>query len=589
MKANRIRHILLQIITLFLCAALLPQVSLAAGSKNPPESDIRVLLTRLNLADEAWMTLDGRYLARCADGTEVMLPAGAQITVLLRRNKLILFYDGLSLSAGQELTLLRRQDGDVEPGIRFNLQSGVYPGDLTLTVKDGAIRPLLTLPLETYLLGVVPYEMSDSFPLEALKVQAVCARTYALSKLNSTAEWDVTDNTNDQVFRGVPDKSENTAVAVEETAGLVLTYNGKLITAWYSASNGGQTELPGNIWKGDNIPGCFAMTDDPWDAQNPESTVRTAVLNRDGTGLSAGMLRLIRAALEKEPELSDYRMTDTDEIRVDKIRAVGLTAPRYQAPSRLMTKLELTLDISAVLKEGRTGRITDEEELHFDEIDLPDSAAAPVPAPAPEEAGTQELSAAGTFTVTLDLFPETVFLLGLSVYGANNEIITVAETETGFTLTAGRYGHGVGMSQRGAQYQASEGKKNFREILDFYYPGAKLQKHTGKSASIPTPDPLLGETPGPVPTATPRPTLMPVTESLPEGAWLATVENIDEDSSLNLREKPSAGSKVLRRLYRHQPLIVLEEAEVSGWVHVRTDVIDGYVMSSFLQRTEDPE
>ena len=589
MKANRIRHILLQIITLLLCAALLPQVSLAAGSKNPPESDIRVLLTRLNLADEAWMTLDGRYLARCADGTEVMLPAGAQITVLLRRNKLILFYDGLSLSAGQELTLLRRQDGDVEPGIRFNLQSGVYPGDLTLTVKDGAIRPLLTLPLETYLLGVVPYEMSDSFPLEALKVQAVCARTYALSKLNSTAEWDVTDNTNDQVFRGVPDKSENTVVAVEETAGLVLTYNGKLITAWYSASNGGQTELPGNIWKGDNIPGCFAMTDDPWDAQNPESTVRTAVLNRDGTGLSAGMLRLIRAALEKEPELSDYRMTDTDEIRVDKIRAVGLTAPRYQAPSRLMTKLELTLDISAVLKEGRTGRITDEEELHFDEIDLPDSAAAPVPAPAPEEAGTQELSAAGTFTVTLDLFPETVFLLGLSVYGANNEIITVAETETGFTLTAGRYGHGVGMSQRGAQYQASEGKKNFREILDFYYPGAKLQKHTGKSASIPTPDPLLGETPGPVPTATPRPTLMPVTESLPEGAWLATVENIDEDSSLNLREKPSAGSKVLRRLYRHQPLIVLEEAEVSGWVHVRTDVIDGYVMSSFLQRTEDPE
>ena len=589
MKANRIRHILLQIITLLLCAALLPQVSLAAGSKNPPESDIRVLLTRLNLADEAWMTLEGRYLARCADGTEVMLPAGAQITVLLRRNKLILFYDGLSLSAGQELTLLRRQDGDVEPGIRFNLQSGVYPGDLTLTVKDGAIRPLLTLPLETYLLGVVPYEMSDSFPLEALKVQAVCARTYALSKLNSTAEWDVTDNTNDQVFRGVPDKSENTVVAVEETAGLVLTYNGKLITAWYSASNGGQTELPGNIWKGDNIPGCFAMTDDPWDAQNPESTVRTAVLNRDGTGLSAGMLRLIRAALEKEPELSDYRMTDTDEIRVDKIRAVGLTAPRYQAPSRLMTKLELTLDISAVLKEGRTGRITDEEELHFDEIDLPDSAAAPVPAPAPEEAGTQELSAAGTFTVTLDLFPETVFLLGLSVYGANNEIITVAETETGFTLTAGRYGHGVGMSQRGAQYQASEGKKNFREILDFYYPGAKLQKHTGKSASIPTPDPLLGETPGPVPTATPRPTLMPVTESLPEGAWLATVENIDEDSSLNLREKPSAGSKVLRRLYRHQPLIVLEEAEVSGWVHVRTDVIDGYVMSSFLQRTEDPE
>ena len=116
-----------------------------------------------------------------------------------------------------------------------------------------------------------------------------------------------------------------------------------------------------------------------------------------------------------------------------------------------------------------------------------------------------------------------------------------------------------------------------------------IKKFTGKTAQLPTPDPLLGETPGPIPTATPRPTLMPVTESLPEGAWLATVENIDDDSSLNLREKPSAGSKVLRRLYKHQPLVVLEEAEVTGWVHVRTDVIEGYVMYSFLQQADTPE
>ena len=188
--------------------------------------------------------------------------------------------------------------------------------------------------------------------------------------------------------------------------------------------------------------------------------------------------------------------------------------------------------------------------------------------------------------MTLDLFPEIVFLLGLSVYGADNEIVTVSEEEESFTLTAGRFGHGVGLSQRGAQYQASEGKKKYTEILNFYYPGAKLKRYTGQTAPLPTPDPVLGNTPGPIPTATPRPTLMPVTETLPEGAWLAVVENIDEDSSLNLREKPSAGSKVLRRLYKHQQLIVLEEAEVTGWVRVRTDVCEGYVMVSFLQQAE---
>ncbi len=577
--------LLLRFFLLLLCLILMPLSSVTA-SKSASEAEIRVLLTRLNLKDEAWITLEGRYLARCANGAELMLPSSARLTVLLRKGQLVLFHDGLSLSAGKELTLLRRRDGNIEPGIRFNLNTGFYPGDLMLTINGSAIQPVLTLPLETYLLGVVPYEMNDSFPLEALKAQAVCARTYALSKMNASAEWDVVDNTNDQVFRGIPENSENSARAVEETAGVVLTYKDKLITAWYSASNGGQTELPGNIWSGNDIPGCFAVTDDPWDAQNPESIVRTAVLGKNGSGFSDGMLRLIRTGLEKEPELTDYRLTEKDQIRIDAVRAVQLTTPRYKAPSRLMTKLDLTLAVSAVLKEGRTGRVIDEEELYFDEIEGPDQIAAPTDNPMPAEENAPELVSAGTYTVTLDLFPEAVFLLGLSIYGANNEIVTVTEDESCFTLTSGRFGHGVGMSQRGAQYQASEGKKTFSEILNFYYPGSTLKRYTGKAAPPPTPDPVLGDTPGPIPTATPRPTLMPVTEVLPEGARIATVENIDDDSTLNLREKPSAGAKIVRRLYRHQKLIVLEEAEVAGWYRVKTDVVEGYVMASFLSPAE---
>ena len=535
-KRTAVRRLLL----LLLCAALLlPRFSLAAGSKKNADAEIRVLLTRLNLTNEAWMTLEGRYLARGETGTEALLPAGAKITVLLRKGQLALFHDDLALNMGKELKLLRRRDGDVEPGIRFNLFAGVYPGDLTLTIKDGTIQPVLKLPLESYLPGVVPYEMSDSFPIEALKVQAICARTYALSKMNGSGEYDVVDNTNDQVFRGIPDQCENTVRAVEETEGLILTWKDKLITAWYSASNGGQTELPENVWGGDNIPGCFAMTDDPWDLQNPDSTVRTAMLGKDGSGLSRGMLRLLHTALSKEAELAGRLPEKTEDLKVDAIRTVKVTTPRFKAPSRLMTKLEMTVDAYG-----------------------------------------------GTWDVTLDLFPEAVFLLGLSVYGSDNEIITVTEDEKAFTLTAGRFGHGVGMSQRGAQQMAAEGGKTFKEILAFYYPGAKIKRYNGKAAAPSTPDPVLGETPGPIPTATPRPTLMPVTEELPEEAWLASVEHIDDDSTLNLREKPSAGSKIVMRLYKHQKLIVLEEAEVTGWLHVKTDVIEGYVMMSFLEKAD---
>ena len=468
---------------------------------------------------------------------------------------------------GKKVTFLRQDSGDTMPGIRFNLQAGFYPGDLTLSIEEEKIQPVLTLPLETYLQGVVPYEMGDSFPEEALKAQAVCARTYALSHLDPKSAWDVVDTTNDQVFRGIPDNSPKCLAAVTGTAGLVLTCDGKLITAWYSASNGGQTELPSNIWSG-NVPRCFAMTDDPWDAANQEATVRTCTLNRNGTDLSPAFVKLLRATALSNSLLRDS-IPEEEEFHVQRLVSLELLTPRYAAPSRLMTQLRVTFDLTPV---------------------------RPVPAPESAEDGEEEddlditeLLSAVPVTVTLDLFPETVIALGLSVSGANNEIITLKEEETFFTLTAGRYGHGVGLSQRGAQQMAREGEKNFREILSFYFPGSTLKEYAGEPSSLPTPPPLLAQDPGPAPTATPRPTLMPVTEIPPGSARMASVENIAEDSTLNLRAQPSAGAEILMRLCPHQKLIVLEQSDVPGWVHVKTDAIEGYVMESFLVYTENED
>ena len=566
---------------LLLCLVLTMPSSLAA--KKPDRTDIRVSLRRLNLTDAAWMTLEGRYLARCADGAELLLPADANVTVFLRSGKLILFSGGVSLSAGKRLTLLRQQEGDTVPGIRFNLQQGFYPGDLTLSVKDGSLQAVLTLPLETYLQGVIPYEMSDSFPLEALKAQAVCARTYALNKMNPDADYDVVDTTNDQVFKGLNTAYQNTALAVTATEGLVLTYKNKLITAWYSASNGGQTELPQHVWGGDDIPGCFDMTDDPWDAENPDSLVRKVILKKDGSNLSAAFLRLLREALQSEPEMKFFDLEDGSPFRVDLIRSMQLTTPRYKEPSRLITRLDISFSCSAALKPGAVRPQDDGGEL--DIRDLMGEEPAAVPSPTPEVGdGERAPVPAGSFDVTLDLFPDVLNALALSISGANNELITLTEDDTAFTLTSARFGHGVGMSQRGAEYQAKKDHRSFEEILSFYYPGAKLKQYSGESAPLPTPDPDLAVTPGPVPTATPRPTLMPVTEDLPEGAWLASVENIDDDSTLNLRREPSPAAEILMRLFRHQKLIVLENAEVNGWARVKTDAVEGYVMISFLQK-----
>ena len=91
-------HRLLQIIfSLILCLSLILPSALAAKNADPDRADIRVSLRRLNLTDAVWMMLEGRYLARCAEGAELLLPAGANVTVFLRNGKLILFPGGISL------------------------------------------------------------------------------------------------------------------------------------------------------------------------------------------------------------------------------------------------------------------------------------------------------------------------------------------------------------------------------------------------------------------------------------------------------------------------------------------------------------
>ena len=135
------------------------------------------------------------------------------------------------------------------------------------------------------------------------------------------------------------------------------------------------------------------------------------------------------------------------------------------------------------------------------------------------------------------------------------------------------------MSQRGAEQMARQYGMTYEQILAFYYPGMGLVSYDTGSAPLPTLNAEL--------MATPAPTLMPVsTNQMPEGAYLAIVSNIDEDSTLNLREQPNTSAEVIRRLYKNQPLIVLSVSK-DGWAHVKTDVMEGYVRSEYLQAEKD--
>ncbi len=590
---------LVQLLVLLLCVALLPFGASAASAEDPAPS-VRVLLRRLELTDRADLLLDGVYTAQVDERVLMGFPVNAEVTVAIRSGELYLFYEGMSLLLGDEVTFIRNASGgdDGRTGIRFEENGGLYPGDLSLKIVDGKLYPVCTMSVEDYLLGVVPYEMSEYFPLEALKAQAVCARTYALNKLGSGRDYDVVDTTNDQVFKGVNHAYTNAKRAVEETAGVVGTYKGKLAICYYSASNGGQTELVQNVWSGRGDWDYYAMVDDPYDVENPESVVRRARIAKNGDIREEFKAILFSYTL---PEmLRQGYVASAEHFRIDEITAMSLGAPAFDEPSRSYTELTLTYKWSGkkwVEPEGLSTPVPaeDEEEFYFFATPEPTLTATPTatpetsPTPAPTTTISGFLPAEEEITVTVDIFPEVIDVLLLSVYGADNEMLTILETDTHFILEARRYGHGVGMSQRGAQWMASKYGKSYKEIMAFYYPGLTLSKVEAGETILPTAPADLAATLAPPATPTPRPTLMPttVTDGLPEGAYLAAVTEIDDDSSLNLRQEPSQGAEILRRLYKHQRLIVLGPAAEEGWVHVKTDVIEGYVMASFITPVEN--
>lgn len=598
---------------LLCCLLLFPLPALGEDSASAPT--VRIYLKRLNLTDRVDLWLDGVYTASTGGEAIMAFPQGSQITLQVRGGSLYLFYQGMSLQVGTTLQLIQNQSGGSgQEGLRFADGGNLYPGTLRLTVENGLLIPVLTLSVEDYLMGVVPYEMSNLFPLEALKAQAVCARTYALAHLNPSAAYDMVDTTTNQVFRGINPANLNAIRAIKETAGVVGSYNGELATCYYAASNGGQTELVENVWSGGGDWGYYRMADDPYDLENPESPVKRARLNKSGSNLPDAFHQLLSAQMAARLTQQGFA-TAPEAFRVDGITAMSLGAPRNGEGSRLMTELTLTFTWSGrrlLSTPSATAAATanaslapandgDEEIFLFATAtpaptpaetvnSLFAEAVSPTPTPAvtpdPTPAYGEWESASEPCTLTLSIFPAVLRALNLSISGSDNEIVTLSETEDTFVLEARRYGHGVGMSQRGAQWMAAKYGKNYAEILAFYYPGMTLMRAPSGALTLPTARAELAQTPGPAATPTPRPTLMPVTGDLPEGAYLAQVTGIDDDSSLNLRAEPNTSADILRRLYKHQQLVVLPDCQEEGWVHVRTDVIEGYVMSSFLEKLE---
>jgi SpoIID/LytB domain protein len=137
-----------------------------------------------------------------------------------------------------------------------------YRGELV--VRRG-ISVVNDLPLERYLRGVVPWEMPSHWSADALRAQAVAARTYALATRNPGWTFDLYDDTRDQVYGGVRAEKRSTNFAVGATAGRILTWDGEPARTYYFSTSGGRTESSHDAFRSGVIPYLRAVPD-PYDA-----------------------------------------------------------------------------------------------------------------------------------------------------------------------------------------------------------------------------------------------------------------------------------------------------------------------------------
>jgi stage II sporulation protein D len=206
-------------------------------------------LVRVLLADVPTVTIefDGPHRGGL-DGRAFATPHGLAWPLSAVGDRL--WVDGREAGSTLDLTS--------DAGIEWNGRR--YRGTLRLSARSGAVRVVNVLDLESYLRGVVPAEMQASWPGEALKAQAVAARTYTLHHVDGSRDHDVCATVDCQVYRGWDAENPATDAAIAATAGEVLTYDGAFARTFYHADSGGVIASSAEVW-GADLPYLQAFQD----------------------------------------------------------------------------------------------------------------------------------------------------------------------------------------------------------------------------------------------------------------------------------------------------------------------------------------
>jgi len=224
-------------------------------------------LTRAAVAKVRVLLADGRPSVKIASADPYSIRDGSGVVTDLEAGEITVKPDLRVVVEGKATRLPGPLAFVPTPGTLLQLDGKEYRGEIRLSVVAGALQVIDFLGLDAYLLGVVPGEVPKEWPAAALQAQAVAARSYALASLVKSKPFDLYPDTRSQVYYGVSAEAPTTTAAVKATRGQVLSYAGKVATAFYYSSSGGRTASSKDVFG--VITPYLQARDDPWDTLSP--------------------------------------------------------------------------------------------------------------------------------------------------------------------------------------------------------------------------------------------------------------------------------------------------------------------------------
>jgi stage II sporulation protein D len=343
-----------------------------------------------------------------------------------------------------------------EKGAKYiEVNRRAYRGEITIhrTKGKSGLTVVNTLPVEEYLYGIIAREISPEWPLEAVKAQAVAARTYALYNMGKHADdgYDLCPTTDCQVYGGYSSEDPRAIRAVNDTYGQAVFYNGRLISTFFHSDGGGYTENSENVW-GNYLPYLRGVAD--YDQKSPhyrwEKQLKTADMEDTlrSAGYNIGSLQGIELSpLTKQPVDSPDRGVSG---RIKSLRLLGtkgsvqLTGSKFRSIFGLDSSL---FDIKVLLPNPDSI-----------EVEITDSY------------GDRDVK-----KVDINVPPMQSKVLE----GHNIRRLTGRDNET-VVFNGYGWGHGLGLSQWGAKAMAEAAPPGdatyFKEILKHYYTGVEVLK-----------------------------------------------------------------------------------------------------------------